>query len=750
VFGAAEIFDRDDYGADYMRDAPPWSFGTTDPQKTMSPEQCNALFARMGDLLDDVFGYARQHGIKTTIGTETPLTIPTPLKERLRAAGKNPADPAVVQEVYEGMFRRIAKIHHLDYYWLWTSETWNGVNVPQAQVDGVTADFRLAIAAARKVKTPFQLAACGWVLGPSQSPTLFDMFLPKDMPMSCINGQGGVSPVEPGFAKIQGRAKWAIPWLEDDPAITVPQLWAGRMRRDAADALQYGCTGLMGIHWRTRILSPNVSALAKAAWDQTGWNADLKNVGKGPVMLPEGVEGGQSAQFPDRRFTGADHDAVYQTVRYGMKAYHIDVPNGKYSVTLKLCEPAHAEKGKRVFGATVQDKTLFESLDIFAEVGQNHALDKTVNDVQVTDGRLTIEFIAQTEFPCIAGIVIERKRAASNQFPAGPYTRKINCGGPAFQDYQADLTATAAEAKPRYLPVDDFYADWARSEFGPKAAKAAGELFTRLDGSLPRQAEWVTGPGSTHPNPRPWDQVRKGYAFVDEMEALRPLVEGPGNLERYEYWLDNFRCLRSIAEVRCVWSRFNAAMDKVRAEKNPETQKKLARELALPIRKELVAGFAELHRHLLATVSSSSEMGNVANWQQQTLPVLLTAPGQELAKLLGEDLPTDAMPSKQYAGPPRIFVREVRTAIAAGDTLKLTVVVMGPSPESPKLYWRPLGTGDFASIPLTHVARGVYTATLPAEAVKDDFEYYTEATVGGRTIQFPPTGAALPQTVVVE
>jgi hypothetical protein len=298
--------------------------------------------------------------------------------------------------------------------------------------------------------------------------------------------------------------------------------------------------------------------------------------------------------------------------------------------------------------------------------------------------------------------------------------------------------------------VDDFYADWARSEFGPKAGKPAGELFTRLDGHLPRPADWVTGPGSIRPDERPWDQVRKEYAFVDEMEALRPLVEGPGNLERYEYWLDNFRYLRSIAEVRCVWARFNAALEKVKAEKNPDAQKKLARESALPIRKELVAAFAELNRYLLATVSSPGEMGNVCNWQQQTMPVLLTNPGHELAKLLGEDLPADAMPSKQYAGPPRIFVREVRTGIVAGETLKLTVVVMGPKPESPKLYWRPLGTGSFASIPLEHVARGVYTVALPAEAVNGDFEYYAEATVGGRTIQFPPGGAALPQTVVVE
>ena len=35
------------------------------------------------------------------------------------------------------------------------------------------------------------------------------------------------------------------------------------LRRDAGDAMAYGCTGLLGIHWRTRVLGPNVAALAR-------------------------------------------------------------------------------------------------------------------------------------------------------------------------------------------------------------------------------------------------------------------------------------------------------------------------------------------------------------------------------------------------------------------------------------------------------------------------------------------------------
>ena len=76
VFGAAAMFDHDNYGADYMRGTFPW--------QTMSPEQCNELFDRMGDFLHDVFGYARRLGIKTCLGTETPLTERTVVKQRLQ------------------------------------------------------------------------------------------------------------------------------------------------------------------------------------------------------------------------------------------------------------------------------------------------------------------------------------------------------------------------------------------------------------------------------------------------------------------------------------------------------------------------------------------------------------------------------------------------------------------------------------------------------------------------------------------
>ena len=735
LFGAAAMYDRDAFGVDYMRGMSPWP---------KTPESENELFHRMGVVLKDAFRWAKRLGIKTCIGTETPLTIPTPVKERLKAAGKNPADPAVVQEIYEGMFKRIMSAHPLDYYWFWTPEGWTWEEVTQQQIDATLADLRAAMAAAKKVKAPFTLATCGWVLGPPQQPALFDGFLPKEMPMSCINRQVGHTPVEPGFANVKGRPKWAIPWLEDDPALTSVQLWAGRMRKDAADALAYGCTGLMGIHWRTRILAPNVSALAAAAWDQSTFNPAI-NKAIQPPKLPEGPIGGQFAAFPNNPIADTEDDPLYQTVRYNTGGYVFDVPNGVYSVTLKFCEPHHDKNLARAFGTKIQGKQVIDSLDIFATVGKNKALDKTFQDIQVTDGRLKIEFSYQIEFPCIAAIAVE-----------GPVTRKVNCGGPAYKDFQADWPPSLQGGQPdRYLPADDFYADWCRAEFGPEVADAAAALFAKIDCHMPRPIDWTDGPGGIRPDARPWETVSKDYAFVDEFAKLQSQVTGAGHRERFNYWLSNFRYLRAVAQTNCAWARFNAAMAKVKAEKDPARQKQLARETALPIRKEIVALATEAQRHLLATVTNMGELGTVTNWQQHNFPVLLVQPGEELTKILGEPLPADAMPPKNYPDvEPRLLVPYVRTAIAAGEPFSLTAILVGV-PENAaggrvSVHWRPLGAGPFAELPLRHVARAVYEITLPPEAVQADFEYYVQATLEKAAgPRFPVTAPTLNQTVVV-
>jgi hypothetical protein len=366
---------------------------------------------------------------------------------------------------------------------------------------------------------------------------------------------------------------------------------------------------------------------------------------------------------------------------------------------------------------------------------------------------LNIDFASLIEFPCIAAFVVQGRGI----------TRKINCGGPAYKDYQADLSASDSDDRPRGLPARDFYADWAVTQFGPEVFQPIAELFTSLDGgptaadggqrtaNLPRPSTWVKGPGGIKPDERPWEQVSKEYTFIEKMAKLRPQVNGAGNLERFDYWLNNFRYLRTVGKVNCTWAKFNAAMKKVKERKNPDEQKQLARQLALPLRRELVAQVADVHRYLLATITTNGAMGNVTNWQQHIMPTLLTEPGQELAKILGEDLSPDAVPSNKYVGPIRIFLPTVRTSLNIGEDLKLKVIILAQNqPEDAVLFWRPMGKGKYNKIALTHIARGVYSVKIPANKIKTDLEYYVVVnSTDGQQVSFPATAPNISQTVVV-
>jgi hypothetical protein len=371
-FGGAEVFPSDNYGPEVN--------GPDDFPFPKTPAANAALIDRTGKMLRAIFEEAHRLGMKTCVGTESPLDIPDVVKARLKELGMKPEDPSTLRKLYEGMFLRIGRAYPIDYYWIWGHEG----EIDQARF---ITNLQCAAAALTDSKAPFGLAICGWGWITQNFPAL-DQALPKDVAFSAISMSVGNDPVSPNFGRLDGRQRWAIPWFEDDPGLSAPQLWVGRMRKDAVDARNYGCTGLMGLHWRTRILGPNISALAQAAWNQGDWSR------------------GQS----------------------------------------------------------------------------------------------------------------------------------------------------------RFLPVADFYEDWARAQFGAEVERPMAEIFTRLDGRFPRACSWDRGPGVMMINRQPWEQVAGQYRFVEEMAALSPKVLGAGNRERFGHWLKSFEYLRAIGRVACTRGELDRAM----------------------------------------------------------------------------------------------------------------------------------------------------------------------------------------------
>jgi hypothetical protein len=261
VGGASLLFEKVGYGLSYMDNVSPWPHYNNENLK---------IFNESGVFFNNVFSFAKNYGIQLCVGTETPLTIPNQVKEKYQIKKETESD---IRQFYEGIFTRIVKTYPVDYYWLWNPEywTWSCDKVYDEEVMKTLRDIQIANEVLNKMGKPMQLATCGWVLGPPKERTMFDRILPTEIPFSCMNRGQGYSPVDSGFNQIKERPKWSIPWVEDDPDLISSQLWVGRLQKNAFDSYNYGCNGLMGVHWRTKDLAPNFSALAKASWNNKEW-----------------------------------------------------------------------------------------------------------------------------------------------------------------------------------------------------------------------------------------------------------------------------------------------------------------------------------------------------------------------------------------------------------------------------------------------------------------------------------------------
>ena len=99
--------------------------------------------------------------------------------------------------------------------------------------------------------------------------------------------------------------------------------------------------------------------------------------------------------------------ALYRTERYGMTAFLLPLPNGKYTVKLHFAETYEemTAPGLRVFSFNVQGHE-FKDLDLFVKAGGVQRAYVESVPVEITGGKLDITFTANVENPEINGIEI--------------------------------------------------------------------------------------------------------------------------------------------------------------------------------------------------------------------------------------------------------------------------------------------------------------------------------------------------------
>ncbi len=106
---------------------------------------------------------------------------------------------------------------------------------------------------------------------------------------------------------------------------------------------------------------------------------------------------GLSATFTSNEaISGTGNAHIYQSERYKLFGYRVDVPNGHYEIILHFAEIYYDRPGARLMDIKIEGVPVLKNLDIFDRVGKNAALRLVFNTkdlgIPITDRRVDIAF----------------------------------------------------------------------------------------------------------------------------------------------------------------------------------------------------------------------------------------------------------------------------------------------------------------------------------------------------------------------
>jgi hypothetical protein len=234
---------------------------------------------RTRSMLARALAYAKQLGLATGIGFEpyqVPEAILRALPSEIKPKPDKPFPGKASFDIESTVARRMLETRlgalleaypDVDYVWLWEDENMNWESRKTGVPLSVTP-FQQAYDFLKRNASGKRMVLSGWG-GVVRHFEYFHHRLPEDVIFSCLNDSLGWDPVNEVFGKLEDRERWPIPWLEDDPAMWLPQFHVNRTQRDVELAAKFGCQGMLGIHWRHRIMDPTAGYLAKATWEET-------------------------------------------------------------------------------------------------------------------------------------------------------------------------------------------------------------------------------------------------------------------------------------------------------------------------------------------------------------------------------------------------------------------------------------------------------------------------------------------------
>ncbi|MFO8008673.1 MAG: malectin domain-containing carbohydrate-binding protein [Candidatus Brocadiia bacterium] len=177
--------------------------------------------------------------------------------------------------------------------------------------------------------------------------------------------------------------------------------------------------------------------------------------GAGRTWLPDrslvgnvrwGVVGGGTVLREGLQIEGTDAPGVYLHERYGVERYEFAVPDGRYSVRLHFAETwdGITGPGQRVFSVVVEGEPVLEEFDPFAAGGGlARPVVRTVEDVQVADGSLSVAFVPRVQSPEINGIEIIAHGVSREE--AQQMAEELRSAGEGVEKVLEDVSLDAVE-----------------------------------------------------------------------------------------------------------------------------------------------------------------------------------------------------------------------------------------------------------------------------------------------------------------
>ena len=309
----------------------------------------------------------------------------------------------------------------------------------------------------------------------------------------------------------------------------------------------------------------------------------------------------------------------------------------------------------------------------------------------------------------------------------------------------AGSAAAAGQALADKIPaLDGYWADWGRSLFGEPTGAEVGRIVAKLDGCHLEINALIRG-GTNTTDAR----IADLFAPIRDLEALRPRLQGPGNLDRFDYWLNLIRASQLRVQTWVLAERLAGKMREVNSLTEPEQKRDGAQKQVLPLRLAVARSYEEMMAAYVNGARSPGEIGTIASIESGSRARIVTAHDSTLAGLLGEPLPAEATVGTAYRGRPRIFVSAKRTQVSTQEPLEIRAFVLSASKSARvSLYWRPMGKGRFKKTLAIHQARQAFHARLPAQP-EGTVEYYLEAVLeDGSQASWPAGAPKRCQTVI--